>query len=305
MRHRRFVELLQDGERLAAVVAARLVVADVFVEWHAGLPAIGVTRRTTIIAQPTAADANLRQCPLAQAQSTTIRMNERDQAVWLITGAAGALGRALVEQCLQAGHDCIALDRNAAGLEALHDRLVEQFDRAPALMPMNLAGAAPEDYQQLAEVIEREFGRVDVLVHNAATFKALQPLQHQPPGEWLEIIQTSLTAPFMLNAVLSPLMSERARIVMIGDRHCLERPGRWGAYGIAQAGRRQMAAAMNAERVPSAARIIEVDPGPFYSPLRVAAWPSDSPQDLPTAADAAGQVMAAVNESENDDQEAS
>jgi NAD(P)-dependent dehydrogenase (short-subunit alcohol dehydrogenase family) len=164
---------------------------------------------------------------------------------------------------------------------------------------MDLAGAGPDDYQRLAEVLEGEFGRIDVLVHNAASFHALRPMLQQQPGEWLEIIQTSLTAPYMLTAVLAPLMSADATIVFIGDEHCLDKPGGWGAYGVAQAGRRQMARVLEAERARSGARVVEVDPGPFYSRLRVAAWPSDSPEHLPSPASAADRVVAAVREGDH------
>jgi NAD(P)-dependent dehydrogenase (short-subunit alcohol dehydrogenase family) len=230
-------------------------------------------------------------------------MSESSRAVWLITGAAGALGQALVRRVLAAGHDCIALDRNERGLNTLHDELEQAGQGVPALMPMDLAGAAPEEYQRLADTIAERFGHIDVLVHNAASFQALRPLLHQQPGEWLEIIQTSLTAPYMLSAVLAPLMpgDGQGRVVMINDRHCLEKPGNWGAYGVAQAGREQMARSFAAEGVPGAPRVLAIDPGPFYSPLRVAAWPSDSPENLPSADEAAARIMDAIEQASQEE----
>lgn len=222
-------------------------------------------------------------------------MDNDVQQRWLVTGAAGALGQALVEHCLRAEYDCIALDRNRRGLNALHDRLEKEYGRAPALMPMDLAGSGPDDYQRLAEAVAADFGRIDVLIHNAASFKALRPLLHQPPGEWLEIIQTSITAPFMLSAVLAPLMNENSINVLINDRQCLEQTSGWGAYGIAQAARGQMMATLAAERGRYGPGVIEIDPGAFYSPLRTAAWPSDSPEDLPTPERAAQKVIEALH----------
>jgi len=222
-------------------------------------------------------------------------MNESSKRVWLITGAVGALGSALIRQLMADGDDGIALDRDARGLDALHDELQERLGRGPALMPMDLAGALPEDYQRLAEAVEREFGRIDVLVHNAATFKALRPIIQQQPGEWLEIMQTSVTAPFMLSAVLAPLLGPGSSVVFVGDQRALEKPGGWAAFGVAQAARRQLARILDADRAPSDPRVIEVDPGDFYSQLRVAAWPSDSPHDLPSSEQAAARVIASVD----------
>lgn len=221
-------------------------------------------------------------------------MNDSTHPVWLITGAAGALGRALTRLVMADGADCIAVDRRSEALDALHDDLQAELGYAPALMPMDLAGAGPDDYQRLAEVVATEFGRIDVLVHNAAEFQALRPLMQQQPGEWLEIVQTLLTAPYMLNSVCSPLMSGDSAIVFVQDGHSLDSPGGWGAFGVAQAGRQQMARILDAERARSGPRIVEIDPGPFYSRLRTAAWPSDSPEDLPTPVSAARSVISAI-----------
>lgn len=221
-------------------------------------------------------------------------MSSSKRPVWLVTGAAGVLGSELVRRAMHQGADCIALDRNARGLEALHDGLQEELGRAPALMPMDLAGATPEDYERLAAAVENEFGQVDVLLHNAAVFHALQPLLLQPPGEWLETLQTSLTAPYMLTAVLAQLMPRDAAIVLVGDGTPRVHSAGWGAYGIAQAGRQQLAEILKAERVPGGARVVEVDPGAFSSPLRSAAWPSEPPGQLASVSEAAERVLAAL-----------
>ncbi len=223
------------------------------------------------------------------------------RSLWLITGAAGALGQALVRAALAAGHDCIALDRDRKGLERLHDAVVAEGLPAPALMPMDLSGAGPDDFDQLADSIAGQFGQLDVLVHNAARFVALRPLAHTPPDEWMSILQAGLTGPWLLTTALLPLLkhSATARIVFIADRHCLEKPANWGAYGAAQAARVWLAQALATEQGPRGPRVVEIDPGAFYSSLRAAAWPVATPQELPTAEHAAAavfrQIEAGVN----------
>lgn len=225
-------------------------------------------------------------------------MNPNQQPVWLITGAAGALGRELVGLVLQSGADCIALDRNARGLDALHDRMIELGHAPPALMPLDLIGAGPDDYDELAGTIEEQFGRLDVIVHNAAMFAALRPLEHQPPEEWMKILQTGLTGPCLLNRALLPLMrqAESARLVFINDHHCLDKPANWGAYGVAQAGRHWMTRALAAEIGPRGPRVLDIDPGPFYSSLRAAAWPVARPDELPDVATAAINVFTQIQQ---------
>lgn len=228
-------------------------------------------------------------------------MNESKQPVWLVTGAAGALGQALVRLVLESGADCIALDRDQRGLNALHDSLVEAGKTPPALMPLDLVGAAPSDYEDLAATIEAEFGGLDVLVHNAAHFVALRPLEHQPPEEWMKILQAGLTGPWLLTNAMLPLLRQRAdsRIVWVADQHCLGKPANWGAYGVSQAGREWLAMALESEIGPRGPRIMKLDPGPFFSRLRSAAWPVVTPDDVPSAGQAATSLFKSIVEGDS------
>src|SRR6056297_250304 len=216
----------------------------------------------------------------------------------LVTGAAGALGSALVERLMQHGWDCIALDRNRRGLEQLHDRLVTEGE-APLLVPLDLAGAGPQHFDELAASLEEQFGRLDALVHAAAEFKALTPLEHHPADDWMKTLQTGLTGPFLLSQALLPLMraTEGSRMVWVADDPEGRSKAYWGAYGVAQSGRAALAQILAAECRSDGPEIIEIDPGPFYSPLRSKAWPAENPDDLPTAAQAAEKVTVAVVDS--------
>lgn len=220
-------------------------------------------------------------------------MEKSDKLVWLITGAAGTLGRELVRQVLSRGADCVALDRNVRGLNQLHDRLQEEGLNPPALYPLDLVGASPDDYAKLHDTLVEHFGRLDVLVHAAAEFSALRPLEHQPADEWFKILQSGLTGPFLLTGALMPLLrqAERGQVVWINNGDCLEHPARWAAYGVAQAGRRQMVRSMAAELGPRGPRVLEIDPGPFFSPLRSAAWPAETQDELPAAEQAAAKIV--------------
>lgn len=219
-------------------------------------------------------------------------MEDTNRQVWLVTGAAGALGRPLVSAIIANGGDCIALDRNQRALNQLHDDLAAE-GTPPALYPLDLTGAGPDDYQTLAAVAEQQFDRLDVVVHAAAHFTALRPLEHQSAEEWFTTLQAGLTGPQLLNAALMPLLcnGERGTIVFVNNTACLESPARWGAYGVCQAGRRQMVATMSAELGPLGPRVVELDPGPFFSPLRRAAWPTDRPENLQSAEAAASQIL--------------
>ena len=216
--------------------------------------------------------------------------------VWLITGAAGILGAELVRQLTTTGADCIALDRNEKALNELHDGMVESGLSAPALLPLDLAGASPTDYAQVADRIDQQYGRLDGLIHNAADFKALRPLAHQPPDEWMKILQTGVTGPqFLTSAVLSLLnATEQSKLVFIEDSECLKNPANWAAYGVAQAGRQWMVKAMQREIGSAQPSVMTVDPGPFFSRLHVLAWPVAQPKEFDPIEVVAGRVLKTI-----------
>jgi len=222
--------------------------------------------------------------------------NDSAPRVALITGAAGALGEALIQGLLARGLDCVAVDRNRRALERLHDRIEASGDygRPPLVVPLDLAGAGPQHFAELAGALEQQFGRLDLLIHAAADFKALTPLEHHDPEDWMKVLQAGLTGPFLLSQALLPLLraTPDSRMIWISDDPAGKRKAYWGAYGVAQAGREALAAILAAERGDEPPTAEVIDPGPFHSPLRARAWPAEHPDSQPSAAQAAEGVLA-------------
>lgn len=218
-------------------------------------------------------------------------MEKTGRKVVLVTGAAGELGRSLVAQLARDGFDCIALDRNRRALEQMHDSL----EPAPLIVPLDLAGSGPDVFAELAASLTDTFGRLDGIIHAAADFKSLHPVEHVPADEWMAILQAGLTGPFLLTQALLPLLrgTDDSRIVWVIDDPEQRASAYWGAYGVAQAGITALVRILAAECRTAGPRVSMVDPGPFYSPLRSRAWPAEAPDSLPTADDAAGRVLKA------------
>ena len=96
--------------------------------------------------------------------------------VILVTGAGDGLGRAAA-RCLAAhGATLILLGRTIRKLEQVYDDIEKAGGPKPAIYPMNLEGAIPKDYLDLAQVLDSEFGRLDGLLHNAALLEGLTPI---------------------------------------------------------------------------------------------------------------------------------
>lgn len=205
--------------------------------------------------------------------------------VILITGAGDGIGRAVALACAAHGATVVLLGRTIGKLEAVYDEIEAAGHPQPAIYPMNLEGSTPKDYEDLARTLEREFGRLDGLLHNAAILGGLAPLAHQDVELWFKVLQVNLNAPFLLTrACLALLMkSPDASVIFTSDR--VGRTGRayWGAYGVSKFGIEGMSQILAQElEANTSVRVNSLDPGAVQTRLRTLAYPGENVLANPT-----------------------
>lgn len=192
--------------------------------------------------------------------------------VILVTGAGDGLGRATALACAAHGATVVLLGRTVAKLEKVYDEIRAIGGAAePAIYPMNLAGANTIDFATLAETLEREFARLDGLVHAAAHFKGHAPLTGVEPRDWLESLQVNLTSAWALLRECLPLLTAApaASVVLVSDRAGREGRAYSGAYGVSKFALEGLMR-IAAEELESGGRvrINTLDPGPMETALR-------------------------------------
>lgn len=199
--------------------------------------------------------------------------------VILISGAAGGIGRALATACAAQGASVVLLDKNVRGLESAYDEIMAGGDPEPALYPLDLKGATADDYQALADVLKKEFGHLDGLVHNAAMLGALTPIDGYDDALWFETLQVNLNAPYLLTKACLELMypSDDASIVFTSDSTGRHGKAYWGAYGVSKAGLEGFMQLLADElEANTRVRVNSVDPGPARTAMRVIAYPAEN-----------------------------
>ena len=196
-----------------------------------------------------------------------------DGRVVLVTGAHGGFGSAVARACTQAGATVVLLGHKVPKLNRLYDRLASEGPE-PAIYPLDLEGAGPDDYAQLAERLESGFGRLDGLVHCAAEFRGLTPLVHADPADFARSIHVGLTAPWWLTQALVPLMAKSDDASVVFTLDAPERVGAayWGGYGVSQFGLQGVVRILHAELANSPVRVAGLMPGPMRTPLRARTW---------------------------------
>ncbi len=213
--------------------------------------------------------------------------------VIMITGAAGGLGHATALACAGAGATVVLSGHKVRALEKLYDEVAALGRAEPAILPLDLAGAAPADYDTVIEALENGFGRLDGLVHAAAHFEHLTPLSSKDPEEWLRDIQVNLNAPFFLSQACMPLLQaapDSAVVFVLDDPERLGR-AHWSGYGVAKASLERLASILHEETDDSPLRVHALLPAPMRTALRRKAWFGEDSMALPPPDDTAAALV--------------
>jgi len=214
--------------------------------------------------------------------------------VILITGAAGGLGRALSLECARAGASVIVAGRNLTKLEKLYDEIEASGAPRPALAVLDLATATAVEYDALAGIIEREFGKLDGLVHAAALLGDRTPLEQFDVPTWCKVVHVNLTAPFILTQVLLPALrkSSDASVIFVSSGVVKKSRPFWGAYAVSKTGLEAVRAmwAEELEGEPNI-RLNSVNPGRLRTSMRAAAYPAEDPNTVPSPQSVSGAFL--------------
>lgn len=206
--------------------------------------------------------------------------------VILVTGAGDGIGRAAAMSFAAHGATVILLGKTIKKLEAVYDEIEKAGHPEPAIYPMKLGGATWEDYQTLAETIEKEFGRLDGLLHNAAILGERKTLRDTKPSDWSEVINVNLTSNFQLTKALMPLLEKSTDASIVFTTSSVGRKGRafWGAYAVSKFGVEGLAQVL-ADELDNTTniRVNCINPGATNTAMRRMAYPAEYPGDNPFA----------------------
>jgi len=215
--------------------------------------------------------------------------------VILVTGAYGGLGREASLACAREGATVVLLGRKVPQLNRLHDAIVAEGGEA-VLYPMDLEGATPDDHAELAVRLDEAFGKLDGILHCAAHFKGLTPLELTDPADVARAMHVNLTAPVWLTMACLPLLRRAADASVVVVIDAPERTSRayWGGYGLAQAGRAALVPMLDGEIGEGHVRVVGLEPGPMRTPLRAKAYLNDRDPNARPPADHADACVDAL-----------
>src|SRR5437667_3434846 len=140
--------------------------------------------------------------------------SRRAGKIALIAGASRGIGAAVAERFAREGAQLVLAARTVGGLEETDDR-VRAAGGSATLVPFDLRDFIKID--ELAAALYERYGRLDILIGNAAEFGTFSPLGHIDPTLWGEVVELNLTANWRLIRAMDPLLraAEHGRALFV------------------------------------------------------------------------------------------
>lgn len=207
--------------------------------------------------------------------------------VILVTGAGDGIGREAALSYARYGATVILLSKTVTKLEEIYDLIEAEKLPQAAIYPLHLRGASYKDYEDLAATIEREFGRLDGLLHNASVLGQHRSIEQTSVESWEEVLQVNLTAPFMMTKALMPLLAKSPSASIILTSSSVGRKARayWGAYAVSKFGCEGLMQILADETFDlHNIRVNSLNPGATNTAMRRAAYPAENPANNPDPA---------------------
>jgi NAD(P)-dependent dehydrogenase (short-subunit alcohol dehydrogenase family) len=199
----------------------------------------------------------------------------------LVTGASRGIGAAVAVHFGGEGAHLVLAARTVGGLEEVDDR-VRAAGGSATLVPFDLREFIKID--ELAAALYQRYGRLDILVGNAAEFGIFSPTGHIDPKLWDEVIGLNLTANWRLIRAMDPLLraASAGRAIFVTSRLARDALPYYGPYAVAKAGLETLVRSYAGELARTAVRVNLIDPGIVRTRLRADIFPGENPAKLPS-----------------------
>lgn len=198
--------------------------------------------------------------------------------VALVTGASRGIGAALAEQLAGNGYHVVITARTEGGLIELDDRIHENGGSA-TIAPLDLHQS--DDIEKLAAAVSMRWGRLDLLILNAAMLGTLAPLAHVDIKEFDRLIALNVSAQWRLLRAFDPLLRiARGTVVALTSGVAHDNRPYWGPYAASKAALETLVGTYAAEMRALGVKALIVDPAATRTAMRARAYPGEDAETV-------------------------
>jgi NAD(P)-dependent dehydrogenase (short-subunit alcohol dehydrogenase family) len=212
--------------------------------------------------------------------------------VALVTGASRGIGAATAQALAAQGAHVIITARTAKDLEAVEDAIFAAGGSA-TIAPLDLTDG--DSIARLAAAVAERWGKLDILVLNAAMLGTLTPVPAIDGAEFARLFTLNVTAQQVLIASFDGLLrkSEAGRLIALTSSVGAAPRAFWGAYGASKAALENLVQSYGEEvKNLSPVRVAIVDPGKTRTKMRAAAYPGEDPATVKEPSVVADAILA-------------
>ncbi|GAB7553235.1 SDR family NAD(P)-dependent oxidoreductase [Novosphingobium resinovorum] len=223
-------------------------------------------------------------------------MTFKDQ-VALVTGASRGIGEATAVALAAEGAHVVLTGRDTKALERVEERIYEAGGSA-TIAPVDLV--EPDGIARLASAVQDRWGRLDVLVINAAILPELTSVADIDQRAFNKALTTNVLSTQALIANFDPLLkkSPNARVVGLTTTVAQAPRAYWGAYGATKAAFEVLLDCYAQETAKTSnIRVAIVNPGATRTAMRARAYPGEAPASVKPPEVVADHLTALLGES--------
>ncbi len=212
----------------------------------------------------------------------------------VVTGASKGIGAATALALASRGAHVILTARNAKLLESIEQQIFDNGGNA-TIAPMDLTDG--DSIGRLAVAVTQRWGKLDILVMNAAMLGTLGPVAQIDPAELGKVITLNILAQQALISAFDPLLrkSEAGKLIALTSSVGSSPRAFWGGYAASKAALENLALTYAQEvKNLSPLRVAIVDPGRTRTEMRAKAYPGEDPASVKLPSVVADSVCALI-----------
>ncbi len=200
----------------------------------------------------------------------------------IITGSSRGIGRAIAEAMADQGARVVISSRKPGPCQEVADGINKKHGDGTAIaIPANIS--SKEDLQAMVDETNKSFGKIDIVVCNAASNPYYGPMAGISDDAFTKILQNNIISNHWLIQMCAPQMRERkdGAVIIVSSIGGLRASPVIGAYNISKAADFQLARNLAAEFGADNIRVNCIAPGLIKTDFAKALW--DNPETLKRA----------------------